>query len=269
MAKIDTNRFQDAVKYAAYLETPEGRLRADLAFAGLREFVSPSGGSLSALDIGCGPGDASVRLARLGLQVTLLDSSSAMLDLAQRAAHQAGVAAKITPKLGDASALADLFSSESFDVILCHNVLEYVDDPQAVLCAASRLMRGPSALLSVLVRNQAGEVLKAAIQAGDLTAAENNIGAEWVKESLYGGRARLFTPDGLQAMLQAASLTIAAQRGVRVIADYLPAGISRDAEYERIFELERRLGGLPEFTAVARYTHCLARRSGPATESRA
>jgi len=32
MAETDINRFQsDANKYAAYLETPEGRLRADLS----------------------------------------------------------------------------------------------------------------------------------------------------------------------------------------------------------------------------------------------
>src|SRR6185437_4904490 len=116
---------------------------------------------------------------------------------------------------------------------------------------------------SILVRSQTGEVLKAAIQAGDLAAAENNLVAEWTHESLYGGKVRLFTADSLEAMLQAASLTIAAKRGVRVIADYLPPRISRDAEYERIFELERKLGRLPEFAAGARYTQCLARRSHP------
>ena len=269
MAKPDSNRFEsDAGRYAAYLETPEGRLRLDLTFANLREFLRPDKDSLRALDLGCGTGATAVRLARSGLQVTLLDSSPAMLDLAQRAAQEAGIAEKITVKLGDAARLADLFPAESFDVILCHNLLEYVDDPQAVLCGATRLMRNSSAILSVLVRNRAGEVFKAAIQAGDLAQAENNVSAEWVQESLYGGRARLFTPDGLQAMLKTASLAIAVQRGVRVIADYLPPRISRDTEYPRILELERKLGRLPEFAAVARYTHCLARRSGPLTESR-
>jgi len=269
MAKTDSNRFQsDAGKYAAYLETPEGRLRADLAFANLQEFLGPAKDSVRALDLGCGTGATAIRLARLGLQVTLLDSSSAMLDLAQSAAREAGVAEKITLMLGDAARLADLFPTESFDVILCHNLLEYVDDPQAVLCGATRVMRDSSATLSVLVRNQAGEVFKAAIQAGDLAGAESNLSAEWVQESLYGGRARLFTADGLQAMLKTASLTVAARRGVRVIADYLPPRISRDADYERILELERRLGRLPEFAAVARYTHCLARRSGPVPEYR-
>lgn len=260
--KTDGNQFQsDAGKYAAYLETPEGRLRLDLAFANLQEFLGPTKDSLRVLDLGCGTGVTAIRMARLGFQVTLLDSSPAMLDLAQRAAQEAGVAEKITLKLGDAARLQDLFTTELFDLILCHNVLEYVDDPATVICGATRVMRNSSTILSVLVRNQAGEVLKAAIQAGDLAAAENNLEAKWGQESLYGGKVRLFTPDGLETMLKTASLTIAAQRGVRVVADYLPQRISRDADYERIFELERKLGRLPEFAAVARYTHYLARRS--------
>jgi hypothetical protein len=64
-------------------------------------------------------------------------------------------------------------------------------------------------------------------------------------------------------MLKAASLAVIAQRGVRVIADYLPPQVSRTAEYERIFELERKLGSRPEFAAIARYTHCLAGRATP------
>jgi hypothetical protein len=38
-AGADSERFQSgANKYAAYLETPEGRLRSDLAFANLHDF---------------------------------------------------------------------------------------------------------------------------------------------------------------------------------------------------------------------------------------
>ena len=44
-----------AAQYAAYLETPEGRLRLDLAFANLQEFLPQATRSLHALDIGCAP----------------------------------------------------------------------------------------------------------------------------------------------------------------------------------------------------------------------
>ena len=151
-------------------------------------------------------------------------------------------------------------------MILCHNLLEYVDDPGAVLHGAVRVMRDSSAILSVLVRNQAGEVLKAALQTGDLAAAEHNLTAEWGQESLYGGRVRLFTSESLEAILKDASLTINARSGVRVVADYLPSQISRSAEYERIFALERKLGKRREFVAVARYMQCLASRATPLSE---
>jgi ubiquinone/menaquinone biosynthesis C-methylase UbiE len=267
--KADGERFDSgAEKYAAYLETPEGRLRSDLAFANLKDFLSLSQakGSLRALDLGSGTGETAVRLAQLGIHVTLLDSSPAMLDIAKRAAREGGVTTNIAVKHGNALDLADLFAPRSFDVVLCHNVLEYVEDLSTVLRGVARALRDSSAILSVLVRNQAGDVLKAAIQAGDLAAAENSLTAEWGQESLYGGRVRLFSSDNLRAMLTEASLAAIAERGVRVLADYLPPRVSRSAEYQRILELERKLGNRQEFAAIARYTHYVARCAGSLVE---
>jgi S-adenosylmethionine-dependent methyltransferase len=266
-ANADFERFQTgAAQYAAYLETPEGRLRLDLAFANLQDFLPQATCSLHALDLGCGTGAMAVRLARQGFRVTLLDTSVPMLDLAKRAAREAGVTERVALKHRDAAELANLFDAGSFDLILCHNILEYVDDPSAVLRSAARALRDPSSVISVVVRNQTGEVLKAAIQDGDLAATEQNLTAEWGSESLYGGSVRLFTAESLRAMLRESSLAVTAERGVRVIADYLPPKISRTDEYERIFELERKLCRRPEFAAVARYTHWFAHRAGPVTK---
>lgn len=263
-ASCEGERFKrGAEKYARYLETPEGRLRLDLAFTYLQEFLPTTAGSLLALDVGCGTGALAVRLARLGVHVTLLDSSLPMLDLAERAVREAGVTEKIASKHGDATQLATLFDAGTFDVIICHNILEYVDDPGAILGSAVRMLRNRASVMSVLVRNQAGEVLKAAIENGDLAATDRNLTAECGNESLYGGQVRLFTAARLRTMLEGASLAVTSMRGVRVISDYLPKKISRSDEYERIFELERKLGGRPEFAAVARYTHCLAHSATP------
>lgn len=263
-ANDDCERFRTgAAKYAAYLETPEGRLRLDLAFANLQDFVPRATRSLRALDIGCGTGAMAVRLARLGIHVTLLDESLPMLNFAKRTAEESGVVESIALKHGDAAQLATLFHGESFDVIVCHNILEYVMDPGAVLRSAARGLRDASSIISVLVRNQAGEVLKAAIRDGDLAATEHNLTAEWGHESLYGGGVRLFTRESLHAMLLESSLAITAERGVRVMSDYLPPKVSQSDEYARIFEIERKLGKRRDFAAIARYTHCLAHRVGP------
>ena len=267
IAKAGSEHFQSgADKYAAYLETPEGRLRCDLAFAHLQDFLPlpQTRQPLLGLDLGGGTGAAAVRLARLGINVTLLDCSPTMQEIAKRAARDAGLEGNIALKLGDAAQVANLFPAGSFDIVLCHNILEYVDDPNAVLSAAARVMRSDSSetgFISILVRNRAGEVLKAGITEGDLEAAERNLTAAWGNESLFGGRVRLFTLDSLQAMTKSASLDVAAERGVRVISDYLAPRIIRREEYDRIFELERKLGSRPEFSAVARYIQVIARHS--------
>ena len=266
-AKGDSGRFQSgADKYAAYLETPEGRLRCDLVFANLQDFLPlpQTKLSLRALDLGGGTGAATVRLARLGIHTTLLDSSPRMLDIAKLAARDAGVDGKIALKHGDAAQVGNLFPAGSFDIVLCHNLLEYLHDPNAVLSATAQVLRSDSTgvgILSILVRNRAGEVLKAGIQAGDLRAAERNLTSVWGHESLFGGRVRLFTLNALQVMTKGASLAVGAERGVRVISDYLPPQVSRREEYERIFELERKLGTRPEFAAAARYIQIIARHS--------
>ena len=262
-ASVDKGFEGGADKYAAYLETPEGRLRLDLAFASLQDFLPQPAGSLRALDLGGGTGAIAVRLARLGLHVTLLDVSRPMLDLAERAAQEGGVAERITLKHGEAAQLSTLFEAGSFDLVVCHNVLEFVDDPGAVLQSAARTLRDPFGTISVLVRNQPGEVLKAALLNGDLAAAELSLTAEWGDESLYGGKVRLFTAESLRALLVQASFAVVAERAVRVISDYLPPKISRKDEYEKIFELERKLGARREFAPMARYTHCLAHRTHP------
>jgi S-adenosylmethionine-dependent methyltransferase len=261
-AQPDTRFLSEAGKYAAYLETPEGRLRLDLAFANLSEFLPEphDSDSIRALDLGCGTGATAVSLAKLGLHnVTLLDYSPAMLDIAQRTARDADIIDRVAFKPGDVMGLSRLFKARSFDVIVCHNLLEYMDDPVAVLCGAAGLLRDSSSVLSLLVRSQAGEVLKAAIQTGDLSAANDALSSEWGKESLYGGKVRLFALDRIRDLMKAASLGIIAERGVRIVADYLPLKVSRSEEYDRILELERKLGTRAEFVAVARYVQVLAR----------
>lgn len=264
LANPGADRFQsEAAKYAAYLQTPEGRLRLDLALTNLQEFLPQPPSSFHALDIGGGTGAIAVRLAQIGLQVTVLDPSLPMLEFARSAARNAGLTDRIILKQGDASQVAALFAAESFDLVLCHNVLEFVDDPGVVLRDAARLLRSPSGLISILVRNQPGEVLKSALVNGDLAGAERNLNSGWGDEALYGGKVRLFSAQDLKARLQQESLAVAAERGVRVIADYLPPKISRNDEYERIFELERKLGVRPEFAAIARYTQFVAHHAGP------
>jgi 2-polyprenyl-3-methyl-5-hydroxy-6-metoxy-1,4-benzoquinol methylase len=182
-----------------------------------------------------------------------------MLDMARRAAQNAGVTELVELQSGDAGQVGELFEPKSFDLIVCHNVLEYVEHPAETLRSAAGLLKDSAAVFSIVVRNQIGEVLKAAIKSGNLAEAEENLTAERGTESLYGGTVLLLSAETLWQMLRDASLEVIANRGIRVVSDYLPEKVSLSRDYQRILDLELKLGRRPEFAAIARYMQCLVR----------
>jgi S-adenosylmethionine-dependent methyltransferase len=252
---------RDAERYAAYLETAAGRLRCDLAFACLEEFLPPLGTpSPRALDLGAGTGEIAVRLARLGFHVTLVDRSPAMLEMSNRTLRRAGLAGRVVLRRGDVAASPPLFPAESFDLVVLHHVLEYTSDPALVLHGAAQMLRRTdTAFVSVVVRNRMGAALAAAVQSADPAIVERVLAAATTEEPCCGGRARLFTAAEVRAFLARASLRPVAERGLRVVFDYLVSHPALEAAGERIAALERTLGAIPEFSAIARYVQFIAR----------
>gem|GEM_PF-365152 len=268
----------EASRYADYLQTFEGRLRLDLSWANLhgldkevrlgdkpaREDSAaerPAGAGLRVLDLGGGTGVTTLLLAAEGWDVVLLDASAPMLALAAEAARRTRLADRVTFVRADAAAAGEMFTRGSFDAAVCHNVLEYVEDARAVVLALGAVVR-PGGVVSVLARNRAGEVMRAALKSSDIEAARQALAAPRVRESLYGQMASLFDASSLRALLAEASLEVFSVRGVRVLADYLPASLhATQQDYERLLAFEAELGARQEFAAVARYTHLLARRA--------
>lgn len=256
-ADFESDRFDhDPHAYASYLQTFDGRMRLDVAWSNLRDFLTGRDGR-RALDLGGGPGDLAIRLANDGWRVTMVDGSPAMLGLATEAARQHTVADAIDVLHGDALALPGALAAQDFDLVLCHNVLEYVSDPDRVVHEIARMVR-PDGLVSILVRNRFGETVKSALRSGDLDAAERALGAAFVTEPLYGEHARLFDRPMLRRLLRAAGVSIVAEFGVRVLSDYLPASLTEgDDAYERVLAFEQTLSAIPALVDVARYVQVL------------
>ena len=249
----------DARASGDYLRTIPGRLRADLAWENLRSFL-PSESDAAALDVGGGTGEMAVRLAERGFQVTVLDVSEAMLAETERASMEANLRHSITLVHGDAGQLPHLFSPASFAVVVCHNVIEFVERPSEVLQdISSLLVRRDNAVASVMVRNRRGEVLSAAIKNGDLVAAERTLTAPNVRAKLGDRLAAVFTPQELRDMLASSGLDTLAEFGIRVFSDYLPEQYVNEASYSALLALERKLGAQPDFAAIARYIQMIVR----------
>jgi ubiquinone/menaquinone biosynthesis C-methylase UbiE len=258
-------RFESgAPAYAAYLQTVEGRLRLDIAWENILSFITkaehesaPEAGR--ALDLGGGTGALALRFAALGWHASVVDPSATMLALATGAARDAGIAARVTCHQSAAETADKIFAPQTFDAAVCHNVLEYVQDPHAAMRALAALVK-PGAVVSLMARNRAGEAMRAALKTHDLDEAERALVAAQVNESLYGGPARLYDATALRELAMGAGLEVVAERGVRIVADYLPAHLSDTPEtYARLLSFELALGARPEFASVARYTQIIAR----------
>jgi SAM-dependent methyltransferase len=101
------------------------------------------------LEVGCGPGHLSIRLARQhGLQVTGLDLDSAMIARARANADRPGGGHQPRPSLlvGDVAALA--FPDQSFDLVVSTLSMHHWADPTAGLAEIGRVLRpGARALI--------------------------------------------------------------------------------------------------------------------------
>jgi S-adenosylmethionine-dependent methyltransferase len=266
MRPLNAARFEDAHKYASYLNTVAGKLRSDLAWEFLRGSLPAEHFGFRVLDLGGGTGTLSVRLARMGFAVVLLDRSEDMLRIARKNVEAEEIVARIAFRQADADRLDSLFEPDSFDVVVCHNLLEYVADPAAILRGIARIIR-KNAVVSVLARNRAGEVLKAAIKSGDWQLAKANLSADTVTDSLFGEPVRVFDRTDLIQMVAGAGLALTAEYGVRVFSDYVDSEDLDNGAYRQLFELELTLGAQPQFAAVARYSQLIARGSGALPKS--
>lgn len=125
--------------------------------------------ALDVLDTGGGTGNFAVPVARLGHRVTVVDPSPNALFALERRAAEAGVADRVRGVQGDILGLFDVVERTGYDAVLCHGVLEYVDDPAEGVRNAVDALR-PSGALSLLGAGLGGAVLARAL-AGHFTEA--------------------------------------------------------------------------------------------------
>jgi S-adenosylmethionine-dependent methyltransferase len=204
------------------------------------------------LDVGCGQGTQLLRLARLGHDVTGLDSSATLLADLERDA--AGV--RVRTVHADAGRLAELFEPESFDAVLCHGVLMYAGDPRPLVAALARLVT-PGGLVSLLVRNGDAPAMRPGLR-GDWRTAAGAFDA-MTYDNRIGVRARADRLDELTATLAACGLTVRAWYGVRVFTDLAPDDAQVPPDLETLLDCEERAGATDPYRRVAALTHVIAR----------
>ncbi len=247
---------------------PRASLRTAVVWEVLREALDrqcqhtarAGSGALDVLDTGGGTGNFAVPVARLGHRVTVVDPSPDALFALERRAAEAGVTDLVRGVQGDAGGLLDVVERDAYDVVLCHGVLEFVDDPESGLGNAVGALR-ESGTLSLLAAGRNGAVLARAI-AGHFAEAQRGLADP---EGRWGGSdplPRRFTAEDLTRLVTATGLDVASVHGVRVFADLVPGALvdTEPGQQEALLQLELAAAALPAFHSIATQLHVLARR---------
>ncbi len=155
------------------------------------------------LDLGCGPGDVMIRLARAcpSLKITAVDGSPAMIELAQQAIAECGLSMSISALQGYVPGLP--LPVGHFDAVLSKDFLHHLPDPMVLWHEARRLIK-PGGFICVmdLRRPDSPEAAQEIVQ----TVAANE--AEVLKTDFYNSLLAAFTPEEIREQLKAAALNL-------------------------------------------------------------
>ena len=219
--------------------------------------LHPDGPPLVVVDAGGGTGGFAVPLAEAGHRVTVVDPSPDSLAALQRRAAERDL--DVAALQGDLADLAQLVPVGSADLVLCHSVLEVVDDPVAALAALTAVLR-PGGRLSLLVANRDAAVLARAL-AGRPEEAAHALTDPAGRWGPADGTARRWTPDGLRALVSDAGLHVEQLHGVRTVSDLVPSALldTEPGAAAALLALERALSDRPPFRDLATQVHLLAR----------
>jgi len=237
---------------------PHRTARTAVVWDVLRSVVDAAAGPLDVLDVGGGTGGFAVPLAALGHRVTVVDPSPDALASLQRRARDAGV--EVHALQGDAAGLLDVVGAGGADLVLCHGVLEHVDDLAPAVAGLVAVLR-PGGTLSLLVASRNAVVLARAV-AGRFAEARHALDDPDGRWGPGDPLPRRFTEPGLVTMLGEAGLRVEDVHGVRTVADLVPGALvdSEPGAADALVELETATAHLPEFRAVATQLHVRATR---------
>ena len=240
------------------MELPWNKLRYTLFQAHLRRHL-PENQPLKILDAGGGNGQDAIPLALAGHEVTLVDYSKEMLAAARQAIDHHQV--NITLHEADIFMIPHLFPEPIFDVVISHNVIQYVDDmPGAVKAICAPLK--PGGIVSIININRYSDTLRAALLRQDLDEAFDQLGVRETVSPLFETPIKRYSGEEMIPALEMAGCELVGHYGVRCINDYIADNSlkSDPAFFARLEKLELALSDQYPYYLIARFFQLIGQK---------
>lgn len=207
------------------------------------------------LDVGAGQGQFALMLAAQGHHVTLVDVSSAMLTQAEQAFAEAGLLAQATFICCPLQQMPE-FIQEQFDGVMCHAVMEWLQEPQQLLPHLMPFIK-PAGWLSVIFYNLHGVIFKnllrtnyKKINGGDFRGKQGSLTPLNPLE-----------PTEVISWFEAANLSIKCHSGIRVFHDYILDKALLAQQGEALIEQELAFSQRLPYRDLGRYIHLMAQNN--------
>lgn len=198
------------------------------------------------LDFGSGKGVTSNHFA-ISNDVTAIEPSQEMLLNAWKDYDY-------TQIVGDISSLSK-FEDNSFDMIICHNVLEYIENKEQVINEFSRVLK-VGGILSIVKHNRAGRVMQMAVLLDDFEKANNLLDGN-NSSSLKYGQIRYYEDEDINRWND--KFELINFFGIRTFFDLQQNQEKHnDEEWQiKMIELENRVSQIDEYRNIAFFHHLI------------
>ena len=232
--------------YRKMVEEPWGKMFYEQIFD---QLVLPTDKRLNILDFGAGFCITSGHYAK-DHDVTSVEPNEEMYRVRFEGAYTL-----ITKGIEYLSGIAD----NTYDVVICHNVLEYAEDKDTILKDLGRVLK-PGGKLSVIKHNVFGRALASAVFGDDPKASLDLLSGE-KEDSIFGNRD--VYPNEYLTDLFSGEMTLEEVFGIRAFF-----GLSKNNEikytddwYKNMLELEIKASRMDEYKRIAFFNHLIFRKN--------
>jgi S-adenosylmethionine-dependent methyltransferase len=240
----------------------KGYVRTSVMHRQLLDHLPPPPGPV--LDVGGGAGHQSFPLAAAGYDVTLLDSSPAMLDKARQRLERlpAEIARRVTFVRADGENAEQAVDGRRFAAVLCHGVLGYLEQPEPIVdqlcrCAAA------GGVVSIMTGNANAAAVRPALERrwDDALASFDSR----TEIGVLGVPGRADTVEELSGLLRARGVEPLHWYGVWLFVDWLEfAGVSLDpgdsAQVQATAAVEFEASRRDPYRQLSRVFHLVGRK---------
>ncbi len=202
------------------------------------------------LDFGSGFAFTSNYLAQNN-DVVALEMNEAMIDAAQNTQTFSQIC-------GDLETVKEM-KDETYDVIVCHLVLEFTENPEEILTELLRVLK-KGGIVSVVRHNRCGRIIQAVVQDYDLNECEKLLRGEYSYSSAFGNIKYYENEDVLSWAKN--KLAIENVFGVRALASLHDEKIQTSENWtDKMLSIEMKLLENPEFVKIAYFNHLILKKT--------